>query len=288
MGEAGVRAPSPPSLSRPAPMAPQPPLSASLLTPVLPRPRYDSRPSPRSSGCSFPRALRPSCPPSPDASRSALARVPIRPVVEPVAVQGQGPGRQGQGCAPAGREGRPDGPAPGQARPARQGQGQWPRGSWRLCKPRSDSRLTVASPRLPSPSSLLLARPARATDHRQTADSMKRFQYLLGQTELFEHFLELKVRPSRPPAVPRAPPADGRRSHLSPSRRNRATRRSRRCSTPRSPRRRPRARRRRRASHFGALARPAPALADLALSPSPTPHAATPGTARPSRRRTSS
>lgn len=29
----------------------------------------------------------------------------------------------------------------------------------------------------------------------QLADSMKRYSYLLGQTDLFEHFLTIKVRP---------------------------------------------------------------------------------------------
>lgn len=34
----------------------------------------------------------------------------------------------------------------------------------------------------------------KAASHVQLADSMKRFTYLLGQTELFQHFIDLKVR----------------------------------------------------------------------------------------------
>lgn len=43
----------------------------------------------------------------------------------------------------------------------------------------------------------------------KTADSMKRFQYLLGQTELFEHFLQIKACCSPVSALARVSHAAG-------------------------------------------------------------------------------
>jgi SWI/SNF-related matrix-associated actin-dependent regulator of chromatin subfamily A member 5 len=38
-----------------------------------------------------------------------------------------------------------------------------------------------------------------AMEQAKLADSMKRFNYLLGQTELFQHFVDLKVSRKPPP-----------------------------------------------------------------------------------------
>lgn len=41
--------------------------------------------------------------------------------------------------------------------------------------------------------SLVVCKTSVHWSSRQLADSMKRFNYLLGQTELFQHFVDLKV-----------------------------------------------------------------------------------------------
>lgn len=45
----------------------------------------------------------------------------------------------------------------------------------------------------------------------QLADSMKRFNYLLGQTELFQHFVDLKV------SLPLSARSNSHRSSVTPS-----------------------------------------------------------------------
>lgn len=47
--------------------------------------------------------------------------------------------------------------------------------------------------------------------YHQLADSMKRFNYLLGQTELFQHFVDLKVCP------PHSAQSNSHRSSVTPS-----------------------------------------------------------------------